>query len=65
MRTRYDIEAAIEALGWKLSDGPTRIPGGWKATIQRSTASVLATGSTDLGVLEDLLRSAQAKQEGR
>jgi hypothetical protein len=64
MRTRDDLERALLSLGWKLIDNPTRTPGGWKATIQRGTASKLATGSTELGVLEDLLRAVQA-QEGR
>ena len=61
MRTRDEIEAELDALGWRITDGPTRTPGGWKATIQRGTASVLATGATEIGVLEDLLRSAQAR----
>jgi len=32
---------------------------GWRATVQRGTASKQATGHTALGVLEELLRSAQ------
>jgi hypothetical protein len=61
MRTRDEIEAALAALGWQLYDGPRRTAGGWKATIQRGTASKLATCSTELGVLEDLLRSVQVR----
>lgn len=61
MRTRAEIEAALEAADWKMTEGPTRTTTGWKATIQRGTAWVLSTGSTELDVLEDLLRAAQAK----
>lgn len=62
MRTRDELEAALNAAGWKLIDGPTRTASGWKATIQRGTASKLTTGQTALGVLEDLLRAVQAKE---
>jgi hypothetical protein len=61
MRTRDELERALLSLGWKLIDSPTRTPSGWKATIQRGTASKLATGSTELGVLEDLLRSVEVR----
>jgi hypothetical protein len=55
------IRDEIEALGWMVIAGPTQTSGGWKATIQRDTVSVLATGSTAIGVLEDLLRSAEER----
>lgn len=61
MRTRDELETALNAAGWKVIGGPSQTSGGWKATIQRGTASMLATDSTELGVLEDLLRSVQAK----
>jgi hypothetical protein len=61
MRTRDELEAALDAARWKLIDGPRQTSGGWKATIQRGTASKLATGSTEIGVLEDLLRSVQVR----
>ena len=65
MRTRDELEAALHALGWRVIDTPTRTAAGWKATIQRGTASKLATGSTAIGVLEDLLRSVDAAKESR
>jgi len=58
VRAQREIEAALRALGWEL-DGPKRTSGGWKATIQRGTVSVLATGSKPVEVLEDLLRGAR------
>jgi hypothetical protein len=63
MRTRDEIEAALNAAGWNLIAGPMLIvdPGyiGWRATIQCGNASKQATGHTALGVLKDLLRAAQ------
>ena len=61
MRTRDEIGTALAGLGWRVIDGPTRTAGGYKATIQRGTASVMTTGATEIGVLEDLLRSAEAR----
>ena len=62
MRSRDELEAALDAAGWKLIDGPRLIiDTGWRATIRRGTASKQATGHTALGVLEDLLRSAQER----
>jgi hypothetical protein len=60
--TRPKLEAALHSLGWKL-EGPTQTASGWKATIQRGTASMLQTGPTAEQVLEDLLRSAQEHAE--
>ena len=60
MRTLPEIEAALHALGWTIV-GPTRTSGGYKATIQRGSVSALATGSTEAGVLEDLLRAAESR----
>ncbi len=60
MRTRRELEAALHSLGWEI-DGPRQTAGGWKATIQRGTVSILLTGSTAEEVLEDLLRSAQER----
>jgi hypothetical protein len=65
MRTRDELERALHALGWELIHAPMRTPNGWKATIRRGTASKLATGSTAIGVLEDLLRSVDAAKESR
>jgi hypothetical protein len=59
MRAQRELEEELHRLGWSL-EGPTRTPGGWKATIKRGTTSMLATGSTELEVLEDLLRDAHA-----
>jgi hypothetical protein len=61
VKAHDELEAELQVLGWKLIDGPTRTSGGWKATIQRGTASMLTTGATEVGVLEYLLRSAQAE----
>ncbi|HWU88956.1 MAG TPA: hypothetical protein VN253_16935 [Kofleriaceae bacterium] len=60
MRTVGDIRVALGVLGWEII-GPTRTAGGWKATIQRGSVSMLVTGSTEIDVLEDLLRSAEAR----
>ncbi|HWU87633.1 MAG TPA: hypothetical protein VN253_10185 [Kofleriaceae bacterium] len=60
MKTRADLEAALTDLGWQVI-GPTRTAGGWKATIQRGSVSMLVAGSTEIDVLEDLLRSAEAR----
>jgi hypothetical protein len=61
MRTRDEIEAELERLGWRITAGPTQTPAGWKVTGQYGTASVPLTDSTELGVLEDLLRYAQRR----
>lgn len=60
MRTQRELEAALHSLGWEI-DGPRQTAGGWKATIQRGTVSILLTGSTPEEVLEELLRSAQQR----
>ncbi|HWO24479.1 MAG TPA: hypothetical protein VNO30_37300 [Kofleriaceae bacterium] len=59
MRTRNELVAALEALGWKLIDGPKQTFGEWKATVQRGAASMLTTGATELGVLRYLLKLAE------
>lgn len=59
--TRDEIEAKLHQLGWSIVDGPTRTPGGYKATIQRETTSKMTTGSTALGVLADLLRGVEPR----
>ena len=56
--TRDELESALHALGWRL-EGPTRTPGGWKASIQRGTLTVLLTANTAEEVLEGLLRRAK------
>lgn len=56
IKAQKELEAALCVLGWEL-DGPKRTSGGWKATIRRGTASVLVTASTQVQVLEELLRS--------
>jgi len=62
VRTRDEVEAELFKLGWTVDEGPTRTASGWKATIKSGTASKLATGSTAIGVLEDLLRSVQPRR---
>lgn len=61
MRTRDELENALDAAGWKLVDGPREIPGGWWAAIQRGTASASTTGRSAISTLEDLLRLAEAR----
>jgi hypothetical protein len=61
VRTRDALEAALDAAGWKLIDGPKPIAGGWKAMIRRGATATSLTASTELCVLEDLLRSAQER----
>jgi hypothetical protein len=65
MRTRDELENALDALGWKLVDDPREIPGGWWATIQRGTATVSTTGRSKTSALEDLLRLAEAGTRSR
>ena len=55
----HQLEGALHAAGWKLIDGLREVPSGWRATIQRGTAAVSATGRPAIRVLADLLRSAQ------
>lgn len=64
MRTQRELEAALHSLGWKL-DGPKQTSGGWKATIERGTVSILLTGPTAEKVLDDLLRYAQEREQGK
>lgn len=64
MKTRAEILAAIEALGWTMVDGPTPTSGGCKATIQRENESMLTFAATEMEVLEDLLKRAKARAEG-
>lgn len=63
-RSRHELVAALEALGWKLSDGPRQTFGVWKATVQRGAASMLVTSPTELGVLRHLLKLAKDHAEG-
>lgn len=61
MKTHAEIEAALHALGWTITSGPSRTASGWKATMAKGTSTVLMTGWTKLNVLEDLLREAQKR----
>ena len=61
--TREEIEAKLAALKWTL-DGPRQTVYGFKASIQRGSVTIIVTGSTEIGVLEDLLRDAE-KRAGR
>jgi hypothetical protein len=63
-RTRHELVTALEALGWKLIDGPRQNFDVWKATVQRGAASMLVINSTELGVLRDLLKLAEECAEG-
>jgi len=61
VKTHDEIEAELNALGWKITAGPSRTSSGWKVTAQCGTSSVQLVGWTKLGVLEDLLRYAQQR----
>jgi hypothetical protein len=63
--TRDELEAALHALGWRITDGPTQIATGWKATMGRGTLSTWAANDTEIGVLEELLRYAEAHARGQ
>ena len=65
MRTRDELESALNAQGWKLVDGPHKVHDGWRATIQRGTTSVPMTGRSEISTLEDLLRFAEAHTRRR
>jgi hypothetical protein len=64
VKPRAEIKVALEALGWTMTDGPTPTSGGYKATIQRENESMLTFAATEMEVLEDLLKRAQARAEG-
>ena len=65
MRTRDGFENVLNAIGWNLVDGPRKVVEGWRATIQRGTVSVSTTGQSEISVLEELLRSAEARARSR
>ena len=65
MRTRGELESALNDLGWQLVDGPRRVHDGWRATIRRGTASASTTGRSEIGAIEELLRSAEARAGSR
>jgi hypothetical protein len=50
-RTRRELVAALEALGWKLIDGPRQNFDVWKATVKRGAESMLVTSPTELGAM--------------
>jgi hypothetical protein len=60
VRTRREVEAELEALGWEL-EAPKQTSAGWKVTIRRGTDSMLVSASTIEEVLDELLRSAKAR----
>jgi hypothetical protein len=63
VKTRAEIEAALEALGWRLTNGPRQTSAGWRATIERGNESLLLTtfAPTEMVVLDDLLKRARAR----
>jgi len=65
VRTREEIAAELEALGWRLTSGPKRTVGGWRAMIQRGPVSVLVICSLAIGVLDELLRFARDRGRRR
>ena len=63
-RTHEQMEAKLHDLGWRITAGPSRTFSGWKATMQHGSSSILMTGRTKLGVLEDMLRHGQKRTGG-
>jgi hypothetical protein len=61
VKSHEEIEAELQALGWRITAGPSRTANGWTATMQRGSSAVQMTGWTKLGVLEDMLRKARAR----
>jgi hypothetical protein len=69
VKSHEEIEAELDALGWKITAGPSRTANGWTATMQRGwtatmqrgSSAVQMTGWTKLGLLEDMLRKAHAR----
>jgi hypothetical protein len=61
LRTRDELEAALNALGWTIVTGPTQTANGWKATMRRGTANVPMTGLEELDLLAEMLRFAQMR----
>ena len=59
MKSQEELEAELEALGWRITEGPSQTADGWTATMQRG--SVQMTAWTKLGLLEDMLRNAQRR----
>ena len=61
LRTRDELEAALNALGWTIVTGPTQTDHGWKATMRRGTANVPMTGLEEIQLLQEMLRFAQLR----
>jgi hypothetical protein len=61
LRTRDELEAALNALGWTIVTGPTQTANNWKATMRRGTANVPMTGLEELDLLKEMLRFAQMR----
>ena len=60
MKTRAEIEAALDALGWKLIDGPRQTSEGWRGTIERGSLLMTTFAPREEQILPDLLRRAEA-----
>ena len=64
MRTRDEIEAELDRLGWKITAGPSQTAIGWEGTVSRGTVNVKLTDWTELSLLEAMLRHAERKAGG-
>ena len=60
MKTRAEIEAALDVLDWKLIDGPRLTSEGWRGTIARGSLLFTTFAPREEQILPDLLRRAQA-----
>ena len=61
--TKDEIEAALDILGWKLTDGPRQTSAGWRATAHHEDAVLLAFCLTEQAVLDDILKRARARAQ--
>jgi hypothetical protein len=61
VKSRDEVEAELERLGWDVTDGPRADVDGWHATITRGVQTISATGHGEIAVLDDLLRTARRR----
>jgi hypothetical protein len=61
-KTQAELTAELISFGWQLV-GPTQTPSGWKVSAKCGNVSLLVTGSTEIAVLEVLVRDAKAREE--
>ena len=59
MKTRAEIEAALDVLGWALIDGPRQTSEGWRGTIARGSLLYSTLAPREEQILPDLLKRAE------